>query len=804
MANTFMTSYTIIAVFLSAIDFYFAVRAFRKKEKVGKAMGWSAFFAGVVTLAYLLSVNKTSPTLISVASSLTFAGIDWMLASLLYFVLLSTGFYRGSDARFGINAVRLLALLDSVVLVLNIFTGTVVTFAPLEPVGVAYQMKPLYVIHLIFTYVLVAATLAVLIVKCVRTPRQYRNQYLLLIASIGVVVAVNAVFLFQEQDSFFTKVDCSILGYSVGLFLMYWTAYDYRVNDMVRSLAFTIFENINQGIVLFDYEDELIVHNRQAEELLKGVTFEDAMPCAAFLDACGIAPGGEDEYSVQCDLEGAAPLRCDYRRLKDARGRVTGNLFVFTDISRDADISTGFEYARNGGYLDSNAHLFQDPTTVAVFDIIGLKDVNRMLGRDEGDRRIRALAKTMRRHMPQGTCFLRGYEANLIAICPGAREADILPNVERVAAESESRVMYGLSATSDAATKVVQAEESRTPLQALEIAYRSLHFKKLLTAGSNRSQTLTSLVRALEEADSDTEAHVRRTQKMGAMLGKQIGLSDAQLTALELLCLLHDIGKIGIPLEILNKPGRLADQEWAVLRTHPEKGYQIALSSDELKPIAGMILCHHERWDGRGYPQQLKGAAIPVLSRIIAVVDAYDAMVNDRAYRKAMKPEAAQAEIRRCAGTQFDPDLAAEFLKLLEENAALAVGEKVSGDVDQTYDMPVLPIESTGNAAPIAYSRYILDIDNRIVTVDDRFEAITGYSREEAVGKLYQIDLIPPEERTHYLIQVGNQLAHGDIAYIRHEILRRDGERVQVACCGRQFFDSAEKAHRTEIIVFQL
>ena len=804
MAHTYMLSYTVLSIILSATDFYFAAKAFQKEEKVGKALGWSAFFAGVITLSYLLSVNTADPRLISVASSMTFAGIDWMLASLLYFVFLTIRLYRGRSARFAMNAVRLLALLDSLALVANVWTGHAVAYVPQEPVGISYRMKPPYIVHLVFTYCIVAGVLGLLIYKCIRTPRQYRNQYRLLAASIGAVVAVNAIFLFQEAGSFVTKVDCSIPVYSLGLWLMYWAAYEYRVSDMLKTLSVTIFENINQGIALFDYLDELILHNRRAEELLKGVSFRESMPCAAFLDACGIAPMDEDAYSVQCDLEGGAPLRCDFRRLKDRRGRVIGSLFVFTDLSRDTDLSTGFEYARDGEYIRERNDLFQSPTAVAVFDILGLKNVNRLLGRDEGDHHIRALAKTMRRHLPQGACFLRGYEANLIALCPGMTEEELRPAVERVVAECASPVMFGLSCTRGSEARVSGEGVERTPVEALEIAYRSLHIKKLLTQGSNRSQTLTSLVRALEEADSDTEAHVRRTRKMGTLLGRRIGLSDAQLTALELLCLLHDIGKVGIPLEILNKPGWLTDQEWAVLRTHAEKGYQIALSSDELKVIAPMILCHHERWDGSGYPQRLSGASIPILSRIIAVVDAYDAMVNDRSYRKAMTPEAAQAEIRRCAGTQFDPELAEEFLKLLEENAELAQGERVSDAPERVPDMPVLPAESVGSAAPIAYSRYILDIDNVIVKVDDCFESLTGYGKQETVGRMNQIDLIPPEERTHYLIQVGNQLSRGDIAYIRHEILRKDGERVQVACCGRRFFDSAEKAYRSEIIVFQL
>ena len=804
MANSYMVSYTLAAIVLSAIDFYFAAKTFRKDEKVGKALGWSAFFAGVITLAYLLSVNTETPWLISVASSLTFVGIDCMLTSLLYFVYLATRLYNTRGARFFMNATRLLALLDSVNLIANIRTGHVVGYAPQDPVGVSYLMKPLYVVHLMFSYFLVAAVLALLIYKCVKTPRQYRNQYMLLIASISVVVAVNAIFLFQQEGSFFTQVDCSIPVYSVGLFLMYWSAYDYRDNDMVKSLSVTIFENINQGIALFDYWDEMILHNQRAEALLKGVRFEKAMPVGDFLAACGIVPGEGSSYSVQCDLEDNVPLRCDYRLLTDDRGRPIGKLFVFTDLSRSADLTTGFEYARDGAYINAHSALFRDPAAVAVFDIIGLRDVNRVLGRDEGDRRIRALAKRMRRHMPQGTCFLRGYEANLIAICPRMTEAQIRPAVERVVADCDCRVMYGLSATTDGESRIASEREERTPVQVLEIAYRSLRIKKLLTAGSNRSQTLTSLVRALEEADSDTEAHVRRTQKMGAALGRRVGLSDAQLMELELLCLLHDIGKVGIPLEILNKPGQLTDREWEVLRTHAEKGYQIALSSDELKSIARMILCHHERWDGKGYPQGLAGASIPVLSRIIAVVDAYDAMVNDRSYRKAMPPEAAQAEIRRCAGTQFDPELARAFLQLLAEDEALAAGEKVSGAADRAPGAPVLRVERTGFATPIAYSRYLLDIDNVIIQVDERFEAITGYCAEEAVGHMTQAELIPPEDLADYLIQVGKQLAHGDIAYIRHEILRKDGTRAQVACCGRRFYDSAEKAHRNEIIVFQV
>ena len=794
MTEFYFLIYTLIALLLSMVDFQFAVKAFRRQGKVGRALGWSAMSAGVITLAYLGSVHTTNPLLVSVCSNLTFISIDCMLVSLAYYAFLVTGLYRMKGSRIVNNTIRLLAAADMLVLLVNIFTGSAVTFERLDPVGVSYQMKTPYVIHLVFTYFIVVVTLIALIHKSVKTPHKYRNQYLLIIAAIGVVVLINAIFLFQDQGSFFTKVDCSTLGYSIGLFLMYWTAYDYKQNDMLNSLSKTVVENVNQGIVLFDYMNELIMFNARAQALLKGVPLREAMPVDDFCGAIGIPVGEADHFTTQCDIPGCVPMRCDYSVLRDERDGAIGQLYAFTDITRDTDLTTGFEYAKDYAFTDRHAALFPAPTTVIVFDIIGLREINRVQGRDRGDQMIRELAKEMRQALPQSATFLRGFEAYLIALCPGMEEADIAARAEPLLRVEGEKRIYGLSTTG-----------SRTLSEALEAAYRSIQIKKLLCAGSLRSQSLASLVRALKEADADTEDHVRRTQKMGAMLGRRIHLTDAQLAQLELLCLLHDIGKIGIPLEILNKPGKLADQEWEVLRTHPEKGYQIAMSADELSTIADMILYHHERWDGRGYPKGLKGDEIPILSRIISIVDAYDAMVNDRSYRKALKPEKAQEEIRVNAGTQFDPALAAEFLALLADHPEIALGEKVGPEAERR-GVAALTAEAnaTSVTAPIAYSRYMLDLSETIIGVDHRFEEITGYTALDAVGRMSQFDLIPAEDRAHYMLQVSKQFTQGDMAYLRHEIMRKDGSRIQVACYGRRYYDSAVKAYRNEIIIFRL
>jgi len=194
-----------------------------------------------------------------------------------------------------------------------------------------------------------------------------------------------------------------------------------------------------------------------------------------------------------------------------------------------------------------------------------------------------------------------------------------------------------------------------------------MYRRKLLERKSLHSSILSSIKATMFEKSYETEEHAERLIKLSKMLGKTLGLTDEQLNELELLATLHDIGKISTDGHILSKPGKLTDREWSEIKKHPGAGYRILQAIPELKHIADYVLCHHERWDGSGYPQGLIGEAIPLLSRIIAVVDAYDVMTHDRPYRKAMPEEAALAEITKNAGTQFDPNIARIFTEALLE-----------------------------------------------------------------------------------------------------------------------------------------
>ncbi len=192
-----------------------------------------------------------------------------------------------------------------------------------------------------------------------------------------------------------------------------------------------------------------------------------------------------------------------------------------------------------------------------------------------------------------------------------------------------------------------------------------MYRQKLLHRLSSRSAIVQALMGALEAKNVETREHVDRIGELALLVARRMGYPEGRILELELFAKFHDIGKVGVADSILNKPGRLTDDERKEIERHAEIGYHIASSTPELAPIARFILKHQEWFDGNGYPLGLKGSEIPVECRIVAIADAFDAMTSDRPYRKAMSSALAVAELRRCAGTQFDPELVEIFLAII-------------------------------------------------------------------------------------------------------------------------------------------
>ena len=306
------------------------------------------------------------------------------------------------------------------------------------------------------------------------------------------------------------------------------------------------------------------------------------------------------------------------------------------------------------------------PLAIIIANINGVRLINDAFGHAEGDRLIVMTAKIMK-----GLC-----RPNDVLARTGGDEFGILmPNtdfktaVDLVRSIKEAFGDYNHGITKSAnfislsmGCAVKTAREEKID-QIYKAAEEYMYKQKLLDRKSSHSAILSSIKATLFARSQETEEHAERLAKLSVRIGSKLNLTQAKLDELELLAILHDIGKIGIDDRILNKPGKLNEEEWEIMKKHPEIGFRIAMSSPVFQPIAECILFHHERWDGKGYPHGLQGNQIPLLSRILAVSDAYDAMTEDRPYRSAMPGMEAIKEIRENAGKQFDPDVVRIFLE---------------------------------------------------------------------------------------------------------------------------------------------
>lgn len=308
------------------------------------------------------------------------------------------------------------------------------------------------------------------------------------------------------------------------------------------------------------------------------------------------------------------------------------------------------------------------PISVLVGDINGLKFVNSAFGEEEGDKMIAEIGSILRAQAGPDDIVARTGGDEFTILLPGAGEAaaaNLFDAIRKALDRHNAGIdSDGLAIQFTMGYATANAADSSLE-QAIKAAVNYMNRRKLLERKSSQSALVESIKATMLERNRETEEHGERLAELTTRIARKLELSEMELYELELLATLHDIGKVGIDDRILTKPGRLTEDEWEEMRKHPEIGYRIAASSPELAPIADLILSHHERWDGKGYPRGLRGEEIPLLARILAVADAFDAMTEDRVYRTALPDNEALRELERCAGTQFDPAIVAIFLDVI-------------------------------------------------------------------------------------------------------------------------------------------
>ncbi len=308
-----------------------------------------------------------------------------------------------------------------------------------------------------------------------------------------------------------------------------------------------------------------------------------------------------------------------------------------------------------------------ESTGIIVCDVDGLKFVNDTLGHNSGDDLLRAAAGII------GGCFRKG---DMVARVGGDEFAILLTNGSKATLEMAcQRIRKGVMQYNTAIRKLhlsisvgfaVNEGEPPNMKKLFGEADNSMYLDKLRQGPSARSAFVQALMEDLKGKDFIMEGHVERLEKLITRVAMLLGLAEDSLPEVRLLARFHDIGKVGVREHILSKADSLTPEEVGEIRRHCDIGYRIAIATGDLASIADWILKHHEWWDGNGYPLHLRGEEIPLPSRMLAIVDAFDAMTSDRPYRKAMPRKEAVAEILRCSGSQFDPSLVPKFLGTLE------------------------------------------------------------------------------------------------------------------------------------------
>ncbi len=304
-----------------------------------------------------------------------------------------------------------------------------------------------------------------------------------------------------------------------------------------------------------------------------------------------------------------------------------------------------------------------EPWRLMMYDLNGFKRYNDTFGHPAGDALLARLSDKLGASVaPNGTAYRMGGDEFCVLFAGSAAGVDELERAS-VAALSEHGPGFAIGAAHGEVSIPGEADE---PAAILQLADQRLYQRKDQSRESGAVLALRDvLLQAFQERYPDLRAHQRGVGALVLAVGRRLGLDGEELDVLARAAELHDVGKIAIPDAILSKPDRLDEEEWRFMRRHTILGERILMAASALRPVARLVRSSHERFDGGGYPDGLRGHEIPLGARIIFVCDAYDAMRTERAYSPAVAPAEAIAELRACAGTQFDPDVVDAFVQTL-------------------------------------------------------------------------------------------------------------------------------------------
>ena len=474
------------------------------------------------------------------------------------------------------------------------------------------------------------------------------------------------------------------------------------ISELIKSEE--IIDKVNDFVFIADWKKNIIKVNNS---LLVNLGFnkseligkqylklfnEGFNPSEFFLDNC-------DDNTYECDMVTASgnsiPVVVRPRVIRDLSGDTAGVLVICKDmrIVRELQVEVtqrmkkemqlnylGMHDALTGlhnrTYFEQEIQKLEQSGRktigIMICDVDGLKIINDTLGHVKGDELLKKTTRLLLETRLERIVIARIGGDEFALILPDCSPEQLCNEENRIKDSVEQYNSKNRGIPLSISTGSAFSSDRRKSIYTLyKEADNNMYMEKLSHKGSVRNITIQALSNMMKARDFTTQDHIDRMGELTNIFGMKAGLNTEQLNTLGLLVQFHDIGKVGIPDIILFKPSHLTAEEMEEMKKHSEIGYKIAFATPDIAPIADLILKHHERWDGTGYVLGLKGNKIPLECRLVSIIDAFDAMTNDRPYRKAMDIDFALKEIAQNAGTQFDPELAYLFIEMVTKDRLL-------------------------------------------------------------------------------------------------------------------------------------
>ncbi|MCR5725380.1 MAG: HD domain-containing protein [Treponema sp.] len=621
--------------------------------------------------------------LLSLVNALIFIASD-VIANQMLEIFLQKLSMKNSVSKGAFFIFRLFIGIDALLLLTNPLHGLAFRMQQL-PVGnfsvILYPHLELWGQVHCYVILLQILTVAVaLFYRGLSLPLLYGIKYIIACVLIGTSYVITIIYTYIT-DAFLLRLLLMVMV-SLAPFILYYIVYRNRPFLTAAYIRQMVVEKLGSPMVLFDIDGLLVDFNTDAAALFAlDTALISRMSLPEFLKRAVGSQFRERTTStveevVVPDASGAQQVfKLDYTKLYDQKQKSLGTLLLFHNVTELKTLYNTMEKAAMTDMITGLAskvmlekkiaeiNLYRKyPYCAVVGSINGLNLISAGFGENSETAAIMHVADVLRSHL-RASDFAAYADGNMVVLMTDTLESEARLVFSRISdiLSHDQTFNFKLSFEYGVAEKFSKDSDIQlTIAQAQAVMLK----RKLISHSYAEASIVESLQKALRESSFETELHSIRVSELSVKIAEKLNLPAEEYEDLKLLALFHDIGKLSVPSELLSKPEKLSEEESQIMMMHTINGSKVAMASKELASVARGILCHHEHWDGTGYPNGFSGEQIPYLARIVAVADAYDVMTHDRPWMQAMAPDVAVDRIRAQSGKQFDPSVIKAFLQL--------------------------------------------------------------------------------------------------------------------------------------------